>query len=641
MSLITSVLTGGSNNHETTSEEANAVYTDFVSEGIVGSVGNTSGVAPATGGFAVNATGTPDTNVQVTAGVAYVTATPTSQSSQTFRVKNSATEAVAISANSSGSTKYDWVYIKLDATNLNTPNTAGDNAATLVTSRSSSAASDDGTPPTYGYPIAVVTVANGFSTITNSNIRDIRSTVALNTGTNNAVDGWTSLATTLTTATGYNKGNREYELTTASDMSAVVSPGMRFKVTRATTPPTQCTDLESGSSQYASLVSGSVTGVSFTDDYTAEAWVKLESYSSDYAILSRWDGTNGWMFRIMTGGTVEMYGKNSGGTADTVGSNQSIPLGKWVHVAATIDLSGATGTIYIDGVSVAVTYTSGTSTSITNTGPLNIGARNSASNYFDGKIADVRLWSVVRTATQIRDNMNQQLVGNETNLVAYYKLDGSFTDSTSNANNLTGQAGAVATNADNPMNATEYGIVTAVDSNSITVFTGTNYNIPNATLSTPYYSTQKIPFGFPGSKGKWQVSTISYQTSAVTISATYGAPSFAEKLVVPTGAWQLTFDALIRIDSTATSTRTMIATLSSDGTTETNPLTNVTANHDGEAAAAANAFTMARSEDFVDLSAQTTFTLLAKVPTTANTNTSNIDGALGNPILIRATCAYL
>lgn len=147
MALITSVQTGGVNNHETTSEEVNALATDFASEGIVGDIANTSGVAPATGGFAVNAQGTPDATVAVSAGVAYVQGTPTSQNSQMFRVKNTATANVTISANSSGSTKYDWIYIKLDPTNLNAPNTAGDNAATLVASRSSSAISDDGTPP--------------------------------------------------------------------------------------------------------------------------------------------------------------------------------------------------------------------------------------------------------------------------------------------------------------------------------------------------------------------------------------------------------------------------------------------------------------------------------------------------------------
>lgn len=174
MALITGILTGGSNSHETTSEEANAVATDFISQGIVGSSTNTSGVAPMTGNFSVNAQGTPDATVAVSTGVAYVTATPSSQGSQKLRVKNTASANVTISANSSGSTKYDWLYLAINATNAANPNSAADNVATLTTSRSSSSTSDDGTPPTYGLLLAVITVANGFSTLANGTISDRR-----------------------------------------------------------------------------------------------------------------------------------------------------------------------------------------------------------------------------------------------------------------------------------------------------------------------------------------------------------------------------------------------------------------------------------------------------------------------------------
>jgi hypothetical protein len=169
-----SILTGGSNSHTTSSEEVNGIYTDILSNGIVGAITATSGVAPTTGGFAVNAQGTPDMTVAVTAGTAYVTGTPTGGNSQRFRVSMATSENVTIAANSTGGTRYDHIYIKLDADKLATPNTAGDDVATLVASRSTSASTDNGTPPTYGYKIAVVTVANGASSIANANITDSR-----------------------------------------------------------------------------------------------------------------------------------------------------------------------------------------------------------------------------------------------------------------------------------------------------------------------------------------------------------------------------------------------------------------------------------------------------------------------------------
>ena len=170
MALYASILTGGTNNHTTTSEEANSLATDFVSDGVIGAITNTGSVAPMTGAFAINAQGTPNMTVAVTAGAAYITATPSGQSSQVLRVRLSANENVTIAANSSGSTKYDFLYIKIDPTNAANPNLAGDNVASLVVSRSTSNSTDNGTPPTYGYLLAVITVSNGASSITNGNI---------------------------------------------------------------------------------------------------------------------------------------------------------------------------------------------------------------------------------------------------------------------------------------------------------------------------------------------------------------------------------------------------------------------------------------------------------------------------------------
>lgn len=199
MDLYVSLLTGGTNSHEETSENANAIATDFVSEGVIGAITDTSGVAPLTGAFATNAQSTPDMTVKVSSGVAYVKGTPTSQNSQTLRVRMSADPSVTISDNSSGSTKYDWLYIKLDADKLANPAVDGDDPATLVTSRSSSSSSDDGTPPTYGYCIAVITVADSASSITNGNITDKRALASSVQDGSVTIDklydsGWKSLA---------------------------------------------------------------------------------------------------------------------------------------------------------------------------------------------------------------------------------------------------------------------------------------------------------------------------------------------------------------------------------------------------------------------------------------------------------------
>jgi hypothetical protein len=172
--LITSVVTGGTNSHTTTSEEANALATDFVTQGVVGAITLNSG-SGGTGSFCVNADGTPDMGVTIKSGQAYITATPSSQDSQVLRVRaTSDYTAYTINANSSGSTKYDWIYLKVDTTKANNPAADASDVTSLFTSRSSSNTTDNGSPPTYGLLLAVVTVANGASSITNSNISDKR-----------------------------------------------------------------------------------------------------------------------------------------------------------------------------------------------------------------------------------------------------------------------------------------------------------------------------------------------------------------------------------------------------------------------------------------------------------------------------------
>ena len=350
--------------------------------------------------------------------------------------------------------------------------------------------------------------------------------------------GWAALSGTHSVSTGYNAGNRSFTIATSADHTSTLSPGMRYKLTRGTTPSTQCADFESGSSQYASKSSPS--GITFTDDFTCEAWIKLESYTGSLqTIVGRRSTTQGWGFRLSAAGAPEIFGLNT--TADIETAYQSVPLNKWVHVAASMDMSGADGKIYIDGVLVPSLFTSGAASSLVQAGNLDIGDRSDNNgDLFDGKISDVRVWSDIRTETEIQDNMYKALVGNETGLVGYWKLNGDFTDETSNSNDLTASGGIVATTADNPFNATEYGVITAVSASTVTVFCPEGYGIPNETLTNPFYSTQSTPFGFPRDNGKWELffpsgseAALGTGTSMVNSSNLYST--------IPAGAWKLSY----------------------------------------------------------------------------------------------------
>lgn len=357
-----------------------------------------------------------------------------------------------------------------------------------------------------------------------------------------AGSGWDRLPANLSVSSGYNKGNKSFVLDSDEDLTTLLSPGMRLKVDRSIGAPTQCTDLEASSSQYASRPSANVSGITFTDDFTVEAWVKLDTYSSSSVLERRVSGSNGWLFQIMGTGQIRLQGLGtSGNPNEHIESYQSVPLNKWTHIAASLDMSGNTGKVYIDGVEVPSTFTSvAAGSALVNSGDLRLGTRQ-GTDFFDGKISDVRLWSTIRTGDQIRDNMNQQLVGNETNLVGYWKLNGDFSDSTSNANHLTAQASAGFV-TDNPMKNTEYAIITSVTDTQLTVFTGTDHNIPNMTLVSPFYSTQGTPFGFPRGADKWLVSTV-IKSAISQSSPNPTSYYFGDKVLlnVPTGSWKLGF----------------------------------------------------------------------------------------------------
>ena len=91
----------------------------------------------------------------------------------------------------------------------------------------------------------------------------------------------------------------------------------------------------------------------------------------------------------------------------------------WTHIAAAYDSSSGSMKIYINGVLDA---TSSTSSLSSNTARLLIGALLS-SQFFDGLLDEIRLWSIERTADEIRADMCEKITGTESNLVGYWRFD--------------------------------------------------------------------------------------------------------------------------------------------------------------------------------------------------------------------------
>lgn len=654
MAITTSIITGGINNHTTSSEEANAYATDFVSEGVTGTISNTGGVAPATGSFAVNAQGTPDMTVAVSAGVAYVQATPSSQNSQTLRVKNSASSNVTISANASGSTKYDWVYIKIDPTNANAPNTAADNVATLVTSRSSSASTDDGTPPTYSYPIAVVTVANGASSIANASIRDVRNLATISATSTGLSQDWYSSGYVPSSVTA--NGNRSYTcVVNSADLTSFLSPGMRLKFTRTTAAPTQCTSLN-GTTQYWNKTSPA--GMTFTDDFVVSAWVKLTSYATQGVIASRYNGTSGWMLGVTTAGIVQLFGFNGGaGNYSVVQSYQSIPLNKWVHITSQLDMSTFTATtttsyVMFDGIDVPASVTrSGTNpTALIQAGNLEIGSWNGGLLPFSGKIAQVAIFNAKVTQATIRTYISQGLVGAETSLISAYSFNNSSTDLGSNGNTLTANGSATATNSDSPFTvqasgtpngSTDYGIIQNVSYSTNTTIVvqvpeGNTISTASGGTSALAYASVKSPYGMPVQEGKWTLNVLGRtQASQAGAGATTWYQLGNIQMNVPIGEWALTYNVSTQQNGTSAGAD-ISSTLATTSAAETDNAT-FTTYVSGTGSSIGALLTKTGN---VSLSVATNYFLNSRCVTALAANTLYNRGDQ-QTTLIQAKCAYL
>jgi len=409
--------------------------------------------------------------------------------------------------------------------------------------------------------------------------------------------GWTSLSPAVSSVTA--NGNRSYDVTFASDVSATLSEGMRLRTTRTVASTQNAFSLD-GSNDYYNKTSPA--GMTFTDDFVVSAWVKLTAYPSVLGMIaSRWNGTSGWYLQITAAGVVSLVGTNAGGANfSSVGTYQSLPLNKWVHVTAQLDMSTFTATtttsyIMFDGVNVpAVVARSGTNpTALIQAGNLEIGSTNGGLYPFPGYIDQVAIYSAKVTQATHLAAMHQGLTGSETSLISAYS-NGSTTDlNTTNANNLTAQNGAT-TVASAPWgnrglsSTLDYGLVMSVSGSTVTVQCPEGCTIPTSGgVSAVAYSTQANPYGWVSDKGRWAVESQSktlQSQSSPTINVWYNVGQL--QLNIPKGSWRVFYNGGIYVNRTSGSADISI-TLSTANNTESdilltanagcNPVTDVTA----------------------------------------------------------------
>ena len=102
-------------------------------------------------------------------------------------------------------------------------------------------------------------------------------------------------------------------------------------------------------------------------------------------------------------------------------------LNKWYHVAFTYDASAGMATLYLNGEKIADKTVGSLTFDLNERFCIGYAYDYDSSRKWNGYMSEVRLWSVARTANQIRENM--MFVDSKSDgLVGYWKMNGEDTE---------------------------------------------------------------------------------------------------------------------------------------------------------------------------------------------------------------------
>lgn len=165
-----------------------------------------------------------------------------------------------------------------------------------------------------------------------------------------------------------------------------------------------------------SIQSVSVTHNIAGGEFTWEAWVKPSTLSGSTCVMT--NGNYSPSFYASTKGTsgdgsVGLYWggwKNSG---------TFIATNKWAHIAVVRRVD--TLFFYINGILAPNKHT--INGKVMANSLFRLGWSGDLSEYYTGDIDEVKVWTLARTAEEIRKDMCRKMTGTETGLKQYYRMD--------------------------------------------------------------------------------------------------------------------------------------------------------------------------------------------------------------------------
>jgi hypothetical protein len=167
---------------------------------------------------------------------------------------------------------------------------------------------------------------------------------------------------------------------------------------------------------------------------TLEAWVRVDVIPNDGPAVGGFATPDAGQFLLAGSPNAGDKFVISTPSTDNASGPPTNVTGVWKHLAGTYD--GATLRVYVNGVLVGSKAKTGNVSDVTELRicrfPRNV------NSYLNGAIDEVRVWNVVRSASQILNNYQHQLHGDEPGLIGYYRFDegsGQLVVDSSNAGN--------------------------------------------------------------------------------------------------------------------------------------------------------------------------------------------------------------
>ena len=170
-------------------------------------------------------------------------------------------------------------------------------------------------------------------------------------------------------------------------------------------------------------------GFNARNEFTFEAWVKPTTTATQYLLCKNNNGDVGeYSIYLMHKGLVFYHRERPPWYQS---STIKVPINEWSFVAVSYDPRNLLGDVYIGSVGGSPTRTTfawdGTTQNHPGV-PVYIGAEESHSkmtSWFQGQMAEFRVWDEYRTADQIADDMTESVSPNDPNLIAYWPMNSS------------------------------------------------------------------------------------------------------------------------------------------------------------------------------------------------------------------------